>query len=133
MVKSQAVIDSIPFDRPGSPVFFDGLGEIRPHELGATFAPLRIVLAEDHSLRGAWLKAAEEMIDLAAQAVDGVATVALEEGNGDQSEQIGGGISSIAAPEALMLWIRNIKQQEGIRQMAVGNRMAGSAPLAEQD
>ena len=82
-VESQAVIDSVPFDRPRSPVFFDGLGEISPHELGATLAPLRIVLAEDHSLRGAWVKAAVEMIDLAAKAVDGVATVVLEEGNGD--------------------------------------------------
>jgi hypothetical protein len=36
-VESQAVIDSVPFDRPRSPVFFDGLGEISPLEPSAGY------------------------------------------------------------------------------------------------
>ena len=95
-------------------MFFDGLGEIRPHELGAGRAPLKSVLAKNHSLRGAWVIAAAEVIDLAAQSVDGVATVVLEEWNGCQSEQMGGSIASIAAPEVLVRWIGDIEQQEGI-------------------
>ena len=82
-------------------MFFDGLGEIRPDELGPTLAPLQIVLAEDHSLRGAWVKAAVKMINLAAQTVDGLATVVLEEGNGDQAQLLCSDISPLAAPEAL--------------------------------
>jgi len=64
--ESQAVIDTVPLDRSGAPVLFDGLGEVGSHELGAGLAPLRIVVAEDHSLRGAWVIAAAEVIDLAA-------------------------------------------------------------------
>ncbi len=101
-------------------MLFYGLGEIRPHELGAGHTPQRIVLAEDHSLRGARVIAALELIDLAAEAIECVATVVLEEGNGGQFEQLGGGIASVATPEALLLRIRNIKQQEGIGQMGVG-------------
>jgi hypothetical protein len=59
--------------------------------------------------------AAAELIDLGAQAVEGVATVVLEERNGGQSEQIGGGITSFAVPEALLLGISDIEQQERIR------------------
>jgi hypothetical protein len=96
-------------------MFFDGLGEIRSDELGATLAPLQIVMAEDHSLRGAWMKAAVKVIDLAAQSVDGVATVVLEEGNGDQTQLLCSDISPLAAPEALSRWIGDIEQQKRIR------------------
>jgi len=65
--------------------------------------------------------------------MDGVVVVVLEERNGGQSEQLGGGIASDAAPEALLPWISDIEQQEWIRQMGVGHRMAGCAPFAEQD
>jgi hypothetical protein len=133
MVESQAVINPVPFDRPRSPMFFDGLGEIRPHELGAGRAPLRSVLAKNNSLRGAWVIAAAEVIDLAAQSVDGVATVVLEEWNAGQSKQMGGSIASIAAPEVLVRWIGDIEHQEGIRQMGVGHRVTGGTPFTEQN
>jgi hypothetical protein len=96
-------------------MFFDGLGEIRPDELGATLAPLQIVLAEDHTLRGAWVKAAVKVIDLAPQSDDSVATVVLEEGNGGQTQLLCSDISPLAAPEALSRWIGDIEQQERIR------------------
>ena len=47
-------------------MFFDRLGEIRPHELGSGQAPLWIVLAENHALRGARVIAVAEVIDLVA-------------------------------------------------------------------
>jgi hypothetical protein len=97
----------MPFDRPGTPVFIDRLGEIRADELGAGIAPLRIVVTQNHHFRRAWMIAAMELIDLAADVIEGVATVVLEEGNSRQSEQLGGSIESIAALEALPLriWI----------------------------
>ena len=95
-------------------MFFDGLGEIRPHELGATLAPLQIVLAEDYSLRGAGVITAAEMIDLAAETIDGVAAVLLKQGHGCQTELPCGGIAALTTPEALVLLISNIEKEERI-------------------
>ena len=62
----------------------------------------------------AWVIAAVELIDLATEAIEGVATVVLEEWNSGQSEQLGSSIASLATPEALVHWIGDIEQQEGI-------------------
>ncbi len=131
--EGQAVIDAIPFDRPGTPVFFDRLGEIGTHKFGARQTPVWVVVPQDDAFGRPEVIAALVVLQLIGEAIELVMGLWLQQGHGRQLQQRSDLIAPLAAPEALRRAVGDVEQQKGIRQVGVGHRMAGGAPLAVQD
>ena len=132
-VEGQAVINSVPFDRSGTPMLFDGLGEIRSHKFGARQTPARVVVPQDDAFGWAGVIAALVVIQFIGESIKPVMGLWLQQGHGCQVQKRGDFIATLATPETLRRAVGDVEQQKGIRQVGVGHRMAGGAPLAEQD